>query len=127
MEEPIERRIAAPFETVRLRIEQAISDAGMTLFARIDHEAGARAAGFAMPPTQVLIYGNARAGTPLMLTAPLAALDLPLRVLVRALSETETAIAWHPATRALAALAPPADLADALDRAQSRIAAAAAA
>ncbi|RWA53434.1 hypothetical protein AU476_14045 [Cupriavidus sp. UYMSc13B] len=58
-------------------------DKGMTIFARIDHAEAARNVGLAMPPTQVLIYGNAKRGTPLMLAAPGVALDLPLRVLVR--------------------------------------------
>jgi hypothetical protein len=58
-------------------------DKGVTIFARIDHAEAARNAGLAMPPTQVLIYGNAKGGTPLMLGAPSIALDLPLRVLVR--------------------------------------------
>jgi uncharacterized protein (DUF302 family) len=53
------------------------------VFARIDHAAGAAAAGLTMPPATVVVFGNARAGTPLMLDAPLLALDLPLRILVR--------------------------------------------
>ncbi|MCY0854129.1 DUF302 domain-containing protein [Cupriavidus sp. D39] len=58
-------------------------DKGMTIFARIYHAEAARNAGLAMPPTQVLIYGNAKRGTPLMLAARIVALNLPLRVLVR--------------------------------------------
>ncbi|AHV91276.1 hypothetical protein D554_1066 [Bordetella holmesii 30539] len=56
---------------------------GMTVFAEIDHAAAAQAAGLDMPPTRVLIFGNPKAGTPLMLAEPDLALDLPLRVLVR--------------------------------------------
>ncbi|KWR74611.1 DUF302 domain-containing protein [Cupriavidus sp. IDO] len=58
-------------------------DKGMTFFARIDHAEAARNAGLAMPPMQLLIYGNVKRGTPLMLAATSAVLDLPLRVLVR--------------------------------------------
>ncbi|AJZ61186.1 hypothetical protein OI25_4812 [Paraburkholderia fungorum] len=52
------------------------------LFARIDFAADAQRAGLAMPPSQLLVFGNPRAGTPLMLAAPSMALDLPLKVLV---------------------------------------------
>ncbi|RKF48631.1 DUF302 domain-containing protein [Paraburkholderia fungorum] len=52
------------------------------LFARIDFAADAQRAGLAMPPSQLLVFGNPRAGTPLMQAVPRAALDLPLKVLV---------------------------------------------
>lgn len=68
----------------------------MTIFARIDH-AEARNAGLAMPPTQVLIHGNAKPGTPLMLAAPSVALDLPLRVLVRDDCQGSTWMSSHTA------------------------------
>jgi uncharacterized protein (DUF302 family) len=55
---------------------------GMTVFARIDHAAGAAAAGLALPPTEVVLLGNARAGTPLMREARKLAIDLPLKLLV---------------------------------------------
>jgi Domain of unknown function DUF302 len=55
----------------------------MTVFATIDHQAAAHAVGLDMPPTTVLIVGNPKSGTPLMLAAPDFAMDLPLRVLVR--------------------------------------------
>lgn len=65
------------------RLKDAIANAGMTVFASIDHAAGAREVGMEMPPTIVMLYGNPRGGTPIMLAAPHTALDLPLRVLVR--------------------------------------------
>ncbi|MBV8525411.1 MAG: DUF302 domain-containing protein [Acetobacteraceae bacterium] len=49
-----------------------------------------------MPPATVLIYGHAKGGTPIMLAAPQAALDLPLRVLVRQRQDGQTTIAYHP-------------------------------
>ncbi|CAE6721867.1 hypothetical protein R69608_04541 [Paraburkholderia nemoris] len=52
------------------------------LFARIDFAADAQRAGLAMPPSQLLVFGNPRAGTPLMQAVPSVALDLPLKVLV---------------------------------------------
>jgi uncharacterized protein (DUF302 family) len=78
------------------RIADALTEAGLMLFARIDHAAGARDAGMEMPPATVLIYGNAEGGTPIMLAAPQAALDLPLRVLVRQCEDGQTTIAYHP-------------------------------
>ena len=55
---------------------------GITLFARIDHSGEAAKVGIPMPPTKLLIFGNPRAGTPVMLAAPSAAIDLPLKILV---------------------------------------------
>ncbi len=74
----------------------AITAAGLMIFARIDHAANAREAGMTMPPAIVLVYGHARGGTPVMLAAPLAALDLPLRVLVYEREDGRTSIAFHP-------------------------------
>ena len=54
----------------------------ITLFALIDHSGEAAKAGMTMPPTKLLIFGSPRAGTPIMLAAPSAALDLPLKILV---------------------------------------------
>ena len=68
-------------ETIR-RLDEVVRGKGLTLFARIDHRAGAREVGLDMRDEQVLIFGNPRAGTPLMVARPLVGLDLPLRVLV---------------------------------------------
>jgi uncharacterized protein (DUF302 family) len=54
----------------------------MTVFARIDHAAGATAAGLSLRPTQVLIFGNAMGGTPLMQSVQTIGIDLPLKALV---------------------------------------------
>jgi uncharacterized protein (DUF302 family) len=64
------------------RLTELIAAHGLTLFAVVDHSGGAAAVGLEMPDTKLLIFGSPRAGTPVMLAAPLAALDLPLRVLV---------------------------------------------
>ena len=64
------------------RLEAAVKAKGMTIFARIDHAAGASAAGLSLRPTEVLIFGNAKAGTPLMQSVQTIGLDLPLKVLV---------------------------------------------
>ena len=63
-------------------LETAIQEKGMTLFARIDHQAAAQAAGLDMQPATVLIYGSPKAGTPLMQNDPTLALQLPLKVLI---------------------------------------------
>ena len=68
-------------ETMR-RLEEAVRGKGLAVFARIDHHAAAREAGLEMQEEQVFIFGNPRAGTPLMIARPLVGLDLPLRVLV---------------------------------------------
>ena len=63
------------------RLEALLKARGVTVFARIDHGAGAAQAGLSMPASQVLVFGNPRAGTPLMVAAPLAAIDLPFKAL----------------------------------------------
>ncbi len=68
-------------ETVT-RLSDAIVSIGAKLFAVIDHSGEARASGLELRDTKVLIFGSPLAGTPVMESAPLAALDLPLKVLV---------------------------------------------
>lgn len=68
-------------ETLR-RIRAALADHGATVFATIDHQAAAKEAGLTMPPATVIVFGNPRVGTPLMLARPSVALDLPSKVLV---------------------------------------------
>ena len=63
------------------RLEAALRAGGVTVFARIDHAAGAASVGMALRPTEVVIFGNPRAGTPLMQAVQTTGLDLPLRVL----------------------------------------------
>jgi uncharacterized protein (DUF302 family) len=73
----------APFEVVLQRLHDVIRSRGLTVFADIDHAQNARDAGLEMPNAHVVIFGSAKAGTPLMLAAPDIALELPLRILVR--------------------------------------------
>ncbi len=68
-------------ETVR-RLEETVRARGLTLFARIDHGGGARDVGLDMREEQLIVFGNPRLGTPLMVARPLVGLELPLRVLV---------------------------------------------
>lgn len=64
------------------RLETIAAARGLTIFARVDFSGDARQAGLEMRPTQLLLFGNPRAGTPLMIAAPTVAIDLPLKVLV---------------------------------------------
>ena len=70
------------FEETRARLEEIVRGHGLTVFARIDHSGEAAKAGSSMRPTQVLIFGSPKAGTPVMVAAPTVAIDLPLKVLV---------------------------------------------
>jgi uncharacterized protein (DUF302 family) len=70
-----------PKETMH-RLEAEIRAQGMTVFARIDHSAGAAEIGLTLPPTDLIIFGNARGGTPLMQFAQTVGIDLPLKALV---------------------------------------------
>jgi len=63
------------------RLENDMKSKGMTIFARIDHAAGAKAVGLSLRPTQLLIFGNAKAGTPLMQAHQTLGIDLPLKAL----------------------------------------------
>jgi len=63
------------------RLEADVRSKGMTVFARIDHAAGAQAAGLALRPTELLIFGSAKAGTPLMQSRQTIGIDLPLKAL----------------------------------------------
>ena len=64
------------------RVESLLKEKGLTLFARVDHSGEAEKAGLKMRPTQLLIFGSPKAGTPLMVAAPSLAIDLPLKALV---------------------------------------------
>jgi uncharacterized protein (DUF302 family) len=63
------------------RLESEVKARGIAVFARIDHAAGASGAGLALRPTELLIFGNAAAGTPLMQAAQTIGVDLPLKAL----------------------------------------------
>jgi uncharacterized protein (DUF302 family) len=64
------------------RLKNLLQSKGVTLFAFVDHSGEAAKAGLKMPPTKLFIFGNPKAGTPLMLAAPRSAIDLPLKILV---------------------------------------------
>ncbi len=63
------------------RLETILTAKGIKVFALVDHSGEAEKAGLKMPPTQLLIFGNPKGGTPVMLAAPTAAIDLPWKAL----------------------------------------------
>jgi uncharacterized protein (DUF302 family) len=75
--------VASPrtFEESVARFESVLAERGLTLFAKIDFSGDAKRAGLEMLPTMLLVFGNPKGGTPVMVAAPTAALDLPLKVL----------------------------------------------
>lgn len=79
------------FDVTVNRIVNLLRDKGVPLFALIDHSGEAEKAGMRMPPTKILIFGNPKAGTPVMLHSPSAAIDLPLKLLV---SEDSWGTVW---------------------------------
>lgn len=86
---------ARPVAELIQRLEAALAAKGITVFARIDHAAGAAAAGMALRPTCVLIFGNPRAGTPLMQAQQPIGLDLPLRILAWQDAEGRNWLSYH--------------------------------
>jgi uncharacterized protein (DUF302 family) len=83
-----------PRETMN-RLEAAVTAKGLTVFARIDHAEGASAAGLSLLPTEVLIFGNAKGGTPLMQAVQTAGIDLPLKALVWQDASGDTWLSWN--------------------------------
>jgi uncharacterized protein (DUF302 family) len=70
-----------PRETMK-KLETEVKAKGLTVFAHVDHGANAQAAGLSLPPTDLLIFGNAKGGTPLMQSAQSIGIDLPMKALV---------------------------------------------
>lgn len=83
-------------ETVA-RLTKLIEAKGAKVFAVVDHSGEAAAAGLSMPKTKLVIFGAPKAGTPLMLAEPSAALDLPLKVLVAESATGATQLSWNSA------------------------------
>ena len=68
-------------ETLK-RLDSVLQSRSLTVFARIDHSGEAEKVGMKMHPTQVIIFGSPKAGTPVMVASPTLAIDLPLKALV---------------------------------------------
>lgn len=77
------------------RLGRLMMERGMTLFNRIDHARGAKTVGMELRPTEVLIFGNPKAGTPLMKCKQTAGIDLPLKMLVWEDEAGEVWVGYH--------------------------------
>jgi uncharacterized protein (DUF302 family) len=81
-------------ETVN-KLKAVLQSKGVTLFALVDHSGEAEKVGMKMPPTKLLIFGNPKGGTPLMLASPSVAIDLPLKILVAQDSQGKVWISYN--------------------------------
>ena len=79
-----------PEDTMK-RLEAEVKSKGLTVFAHVDHAAGASAVGLNLRPTDLIIFGNAKGGTPLMQQAQTVGIDLPLKALVW---QDEQGVTW---------------------------------
>ena len=77
------------------KLKTILKSKGVTLFALVDHSGEAEKVGMKMPTTKLLIFGNPKGGTPLMLAAASAALDLPLKILVAEDSDGKVWISYN--------------------------------
>ncbi len=84
---PSSRSVGATID----RLESLLSERGILIFARIDFSGDAARAGLTMRPEQLLVFGNPKAGTPLMIASPTAGLDLPIKALA---FEDQTGKTW---------------------------------
>jgi uncharacterized protein (DUF302 family) len=84
-----------PVDEVVHRITTLLAEKNIKLFTIVDHSGEASAAGLLMPNTKLLIFGNPKAGTPVMLSALSAALDLPLKILVSQEPDGTAVLSWN--------------------------------
>jgi uncharacterized protein (DUF302 family) len=77
------------------RLEAILQAKGITVFARIDQQAEAEKVGLSLHPTQLLLFGNPQAGTPLMVAQPIIALDLPLKILAWEASDGKVWLSYN--------------------------------
>jgi uncharacterized protein (DUF302 family) len=76
------------------RLLELLDEKGLTVFAVIDQRAAAQTVGLEMPETTLVVFGNPKAGTPVMVAAPLSALDLPLKLLIWADHDGATRVSY---------------------------------
>jgi uncharacterized protein (DUF302 family) len=90
-------RIASPYDfgATAEKMESVLRARGLTIFGKIDFSGDAERAGLQMAPTQMLIFGNPKAGTPVIVAAPTSALDLPLKVLISQDSDGKTWLSYN--------------------------------
>jgi len=100
----IVRRSASGYGETQRLLGDAIARRGLTVFARVDHAAGAREVGLELADEEVVLFGSARSGTPLMQSDPRVGIELPLRILV-----------WRDGRDVLLGYRDPRDLSDSYD------------
>ena len=82
-------------EEALTQIQQILNSKGIKIFAVVDHSGEAEKAGLRMPNTKLIIFGNPKAGTPLMIAAPTIAIDLPLKILIWEDADGRTWISYN--------------------------------
>ena len=87
-----------PVDEVVQRLTTLLSEKNIKLFTIVDHSGEAATVGLKMPNTKLLIFGNPKAGTPVMLSAPGTALDLPLKILVSQEPDGTAVLSWNDPT-----------------------------
>jgi uncharacterized protein (DUF302 family) len=92
------------------KLQTTLEAKGITLFALIDHSGEAAKVGMKMPATKLLIFGNPKGGTPLMLASPSIALDLPIKILIAEDEQKKVWISYNSAEYLAERHAVPADL-----------------
>ena len=88
---------AYPFAETLKKLRSTLEGKGFTIFALIDQREAARSVGLDMPPTTLLVYGNPKGGTPLMIAAPDFGIELPLKLLVREETGGKVLVIYTPA------------------------------
>lgn len=91
------KTVESPFDVATTidKLTAALESKGMTIFARINHAANADKAGLNLSPTEVLLFGNPKLGTPLMNCAPSVAIDLPQKMLAWQDADGQTHLGWN--------------------------------
>jgi uncharacterized protein (DUF302 family) len=77
------------------KLKLLLDQKGITLFAIVDHSGEAAKVGLSMPPTKLAIFGSPKAGTPVMIVSPSAAIDLPLKILVSENKDREVVVSYN--------------------------------
>jgi uncharacterized protein (DUF302 family) len=77
------------------KLKAVLDSKGVKIFAIVDHSGEAASVGLTLPPTKLVLFGNPKAGTPIMQAAPTAAIDLPLKILVAEDAAGNTSISWN--------------------------------
>ena len=86
------------FQETQTRLEAAVKEKSLTVFAKIDHAEGAKSVGLSMQQATVTIFGNPKGGTPFMVASPQSAIDFPLKALVWENAEGKIFVSYYPVT-----------------------------